>query len=219
MEPQRTTAMEMAGPPGWQPRQLVDAALNQELAEFTQQTRAPLYVLLESRVLTAAARAQLVARACVYPERKLDETSYVTEIAGLGSPLAVDPSFAAPSQRTATDLVAHLAARDVLIVPICARERERRVISLGRSIGTDLPIKHASVSKLHAVLNYDDEGRLFIREAGSKNGTFVNGRRQEAVAELFVGDCLMVGRVRGYVVDPCMLWCVLRGAARLDPPR
>ncbi|MCO5993645.1 FHA domain-containing protein [Actinoallomurus sp. WRP9H-5] len=36
-----------------------------------------------------------------------------------------------------------------------------------------------SVSRRHAVLEVDDEGRMWVRDIGSSNGTYINGRRIE----------------------------------------
>jgi pSer/pThr/pTyr-binding forkhead associated (FHA) protein len=48
---------------------------------------------------------------------------------------------------------------------------------------------HSNVSRLHAVL-WRDGQRLYLRDVGSTNGTFVNGRRlpDRTPHELQVGD-------------------------------
>jgi NADPH-dependent 2,4-dienoyl-CoA reductase/sulfur reductase-like enzyme/pSer/pThr/pTyr-binding forkhead associated (FHA) protein len=53
---------------------------------------------------------------------------------------------------------------------------QTRVISVGRQAGVSLLIDHASVSRRHAELSYNNR-RYILRDAGSANGTFVNATR------------------------------------------
>jgi len=48
---------------------------------------------------------------------------------------------------------------------------------VGRTKENDIAIDDASVSKLHAALVLNSEGRLVLADTGSTNGTFINGRR------------------------------------------
>src|SRR5262245_10376795 len=48
---------------------------------------------------------------------------------------------------------------------------------VGRTKENDIAIDDASVSKLHAALVLNAEGRLIVADTGSTNGTFINGRR------------------------------------------
>ncbi|MEP6788616.1 MAG: FHA domain-containing protein [Acidobacteriota bacterium] len=50
-------------------------------------------------------------------------------------------------------------------------------LSVGRTGGNDLVIDDASVSKIHASLVSDAEGRLSVADTGSTNGTFINDQR------------------------------------------
>lgn len=58
-----------------------------------------------------------------------------------------------------------------------------------------LPVSDSTVSRHHARLRLAD-GRLFLADLGSSNGTFVNGRRLRGETELSPGDRLRLGRVR-----------------------
>jgi tetratricopeptide (TPR) repeat protein len=60
-------------------------------------------------------------------------------------------------------------------------------VSIGRDAGNDIVIKDDIVSSYHAVLGHDAEGSYWIQDAGSKNGTFLNGRRIDR-APLEEGD-------------------------------
>ncbi len=80
---------------------------------------------------------------------------------------------------------------------------EQKVIALpsavtviGRRHSCDLCIPLDSISKKHCQLNCD-EGTLKIRDLGSRNGTFLNGKRVNESA-IEPGDCVQIGPV-GFV--------------------
>ncbi len=52
-----------------------------------------------------------------------------------------------------------------------------RRLHVGRASDSDLPLNHASVSKIHAALVLNREGTLLVSDTGSTNGTYINGRR------------------------------------------
>lgn len=65
------------------------------------------------------------------------------------------------------------------------------VTVIGRRHSCDLCIPLMSVSRRHCQLNYD-EGVLKIRDLGSSNGTYLNGKRvDEAVIQ--AGDSIKIG--------------------------
>lgn len=64
-------------------------------------------------------------------------------------------------------------------------------VVIGRSPEADFEVEHASVSRFHCAV-WLENGRVFIRDLGSKNGSWVNGARI-AQAELFPGDHIALG--------------------------
>lgn len=56
----------------------------------------------------------------------------------------------------------------------------------------DFPLKDSSISRLHAMLFYDDSGLVGILDLVSKNGTYVNGAEVESKI-LKKGDLITVG--------------------------
>lgn len=50
-------------------------------------------------------------------------------------------------------------------------------LSIGRSATNDLVIDDESVSKIHASLFIDSDGRMRVADTGSTNGTFIEGKR------------------------------------------
>ena len=67
------------------------------------------------------------------------------------------------------------------------------VKTIGRSPGAEFIVDAALVSRLHCQLTATANA-LQVKDLGSTNGTFVNGRRVQA-AELREGDRLSVGRL------------------------
>jgi len=65
------------------------------------------------------------------------------------------------------------AAKDI---PLTMTPGGRR-ISAGRGSDNDLCLNDPSVSKVHASVMMNREGTLLLADAGSTNGTFINGRR------------------------------------------
>lgn len=66
--------------------------------------------------------------------------------------------------------------------------------TIGRSPDCPVFLDDVTVSRRHAVL-VERDGRWFVEDQGSLNGTFVNRRRVES-AELTDGDELQIGKYR-----------------------
>lgn len=74
-------------------------------------------------------------------------------------------------------------------------ESKASVVTVGRSpeCGIRIPPEQgASVSRVHAEIAVGETG-VVVRDAGSRNGTYLNGARIEGAQPLIVGDKLMLG--------------------------
>lgn len=65
-------------------------------------------------------------------------------------------------------------------------------VAIGRKFG-EVPLSDAEVSKRHAVLEVFGREMVFLRDLGSTNGTYHNGRRV-TVAQLKHGDTIGIGK-------------------------
>jgi FHA domain len=86
-------------------------------------------------------------------------------------------------------------------------------VSIGRALNKDIVLRHASISKFHAYLELLESNRCTVADAGSKNGTIVNGSRANSKepVEVVSGDHLVFGSVSTVILDAGTLWRVLRG--------
>ena len=71
---------------------------------------------------------------------------------------------------------------------------EHGISSVGRDASNDIVISGGSISRNHAEIRVDGEF-LLIRDVGSSNGTFINGKRVRS-GELEDGDSLAFGDVK-----------------------
>ncbi len=74
---------------------------------------------------------------------------------------------------------------------------EGKRLSIGRTKENDVAIDHTSVSKMHASLLLNSEGKLVIADTGSTNGTYLNGERiayGKAIA-IFPDDKIKFGAI------------------------
>lgn len=74
------------------------------------------------------------------------------------------------------------------------------VLSLGRGADNAMVVKDAMASRHHAVILQRGAGDYQLTDLGSRNGTFVNGRRLIAPHTLADGDVIEIGEARMTVV-------------------
>lgn len=74
-------------------------------------------------------------------------------------------------------------------------------ISIGRDKSNSVVINDEGVSVFHAELRQED-GKLFVWDSGSVNGTFVNGEKITGKREVNAGDVIRFYQVDVQIVDP-----------------
>ena len=69
------------------------------------------------------------------------------------------------------------------------------VATLGRDVNNSIVLEDEFVSSAHATLTF--RGRAwYVEDAGSTNGTFVNGSAVEGISPIAFGDELQLGQIR-----------------------
>ncbi|HEX5940553.1 MAG TPA: FhaA domain-containing protein [Dehalococcoidia bacterium] len=64
---------------------------------------------------------------------------------------------------------------------------------IGRSPDNDAQVEDLRLSRQHAEISFDSRGAFWIRDLGSTNGTFVNGRQTEGQTPIRQGDKISLG--------------------------
>jgi hypothetical protein len=84
-------------------------------------------------------------------------------------------------------------------------------ITVGRTRNCDIVLREPSVSKFHAWFERDDNDVFYVADAGSSNGTRLNGALLTRHARTLVspGDDLMFGNVQATVCPAEVLWQAL----------
>ncbi|MFV0429033.1 MAG: FHA domain-containing protein [Arachnia sp.] len=108
-----------------------------------------------------------------------------------------------PSPDAAT-ASAQLAAGDALLILNRGGGDESRFLidtnltSVGRHPASDIFLDDITVSRHHAKFLRQD-GRLFLEDLGSLNGTYVNRRVIEGRQEIHAGDEIQIGKYRATI--------------------
>lgn len=98
---------------------------------------------------------------------------------------------------------AHTADLAILVYPVRSAVH---IATLGRSPTNDVVIPDPSISRLHAFVKRTETGGFLVLDAGSTNGTMVNGasvlaRGHGPATPLKAGDSVRLGQVQFTFVD------------------
>ena len=105
---------------------------------------------------------------------------------------------------------ARAGAQDQVLVMVLHGADAGRVFRIGkqatfgRERSAEIPLDDTAVSREHAKLTRDSQGRYTLTDLGSSNGTFVDGTRLEAPMRLANGARIQLGPtqvVRFFVTD------------------
>lgn len=94
-----------------------------------------------------------------------------------------------------------MAILQLIIGDLPAREFSGVRMSVGRDAANDVVLLDPSVSSFHAEF-HSEEGRLYLVDLASSNGTFVNGNRLVGRVGLVAWDKIRFGSVEGEILDP-----------------
>lgn len=142
------------------------------------------------------------------------DASHPTRTLGFHTVAADAVSVRGPANHgfSASALAERLGAARHFVLSLTKRSEEsisEERISVGRARNKDIVLRDGSVSKFHAWFEVDDgTGAVQLADAGSKNGTSIDGERLplRAVTPVPYGAALKFGNVSAFVCEAAVLW-------------
>lgn len=72
--------------------------------------------------------------------------------------------------------------------------KRKRQITIGRNSDCDIILDSDTVSRYHASVRILNDGTYSIKDLGSRNGTFINGKKVKGVTKILLTDKIYIGR-------------------------
>jgi hypothetical protein len=112
-------------------------------------------------------------------------------------------------------LLAKLSGARYFVLPLFKRSgqtSEATRIVVGRIEGSDVMLRHSSISKQHAWFQVDNSGALYLTDAQSLNGTCVNGKPLKSGEPQWIQplDHLQFGSISAFTCAPLVLRSLLK---------
>lgn len=130
------------------------------------------------------------------------------------SPAPAPPPAYAPAPAAQTVVAAPERAPKTQALPVNAFDPNAQRTTIGRQ-GCDIELLHPTVSHFHAQIDRLPDGGHILRDAGSTNGTFVNGQRVRNTL-LQAGDIIKIGPFKLTYTPAGIDQYDQRGAMRID---
>lgn len=128
----------------------------------------------------------------------------------VGGSKMVEPSRG-PHGVSAPALAQRLLLNRHFVLPLAkhsstAMSQER--IGVGRARNQDVVLRHGSVSKYHAWFQVEVDGTVLVADAGSTNGTKVDGKAlaPKQLTEVRPGTPITFGKVPVLLCEPVIMW-------------
>jgi hypothetical protein len=208
-------AVQSESLPDWRPRELIGRARRETREIFARGNKANLFLV----IVLDGSNSELALGLNESHPGEGDGLPFRTA----GLPAQFGPPVDAAGRPSRPSLIPHdeglsvvaklrgLAGVHCYLLPLRKRAEAAFLnsISVGRARNHDVVLRHSSVSKFHANLEIED-GRLLIKDAGSRNHTFVNHERVLSRSEVRPGDNVRFGWVEALLCDDESLWRALQ---------
>ncbi len=79
---------------------------------------------------------------------------------------------------------------------LLSKLKEKSIIYIGRGEEADLVLDHPTISRVHALIEKKSDSVFFIKDLGSTNGTFLNGKRVTSATMFTDEDVIFIGRFK-----------------------
>ncbi|MDB4988275.1 MAG: hypothetical protein JWN04_3453 [Myxococcaceae bacterium] len=210
----------------WKPREMVLNAQQQTLEEFAAECDSPYLLLIRLDDVNSELAVGLAAQeprdqgrdglGFRTVQRNVSSVIESLEAAKKAKPAKLDLRSTQklslrPTAGASAVLPHQLRNTACHVLPLRKRSEAAflRSVSVGRARNHDIVLRHRSVSKFHGSFDFDDQGRLFVRDANSSNHTFVNGQQVNERAEVHPGDEVNFGSVETHLCTTEEFWRTL----------
>jgi hypothetical protein len=210
-------AMSHANLANWKPRELILAARHRTLEDFAADCEAA--YLLCIRIEDPSSELAIGLATQEPREQNRDGLGFRTVQRNVSSVVESIAALKRASQSSArAGSLRPSLPREVLgsprfVLPLRKRSEAAflKSVSVGRARNHDIVLRHRSVSKFHGSFDFDEQGRLFVRDANSSNHTFVNGQQLTEPRELQAGDSVVFGSVEAHLCSTEDFWRTVHG--------
>jgi len=211
--------MSTSLPEGVSPAELVEAAVNRDIAGFLNLYGDTLLLLV--RIPPGDAELALGLGSTAVRGSNGTPVKPVAEPIEFHTVMQTGPNLlrSAPRAGSKEDpkaLASHLFEGEHFAIPLRKRGDADALfmdrISVGRARNKDVVLRHRSISKFHAWFEVDDLGKFHVTDAGSKNFTRVNGETLASRVRTPVepGGTIRFGSLDCVLCTPRTLWTALR---------
>ena len=94
-------------------------------------------------------------------------------------------------------IVVERARKDILSTDqtdIFDKLKSKKQVTIGRNSDCDIVLDSETVSRYHATIRDIGNGIFTIKDLGSRNGTFINGRKVKGIVKISLSDKIYIGR-------------------------
>src|SRR5208282_693968 len=133
--------------------------------------------------------------------QNLSKWASVADVFGQ-SKFSADRERIEQQSKTVSSGIAYGAQKRAHAQPPQSIELWKDRVSLGRDAGNDVVIGDMKVSRQHAIISRDSQGRYEISDVGSSNGTYVNNRQISGKVVINNGDVIGFGPLTEFVLQP-----------------
>lgn len=203
----------------WSPPKLIRSLIAMDYAEFERRFGRTVFLLIKLQGLPPALLEDLAftwGPDSISLDKPADDLGFYTHTVqtaeGRTDGLNRDP---VPRISIRVALPPDLYTQPCFLVPIQKREGADsflNTVTVGRTRNHDIVLRHNSVSKFHASFCFDDDRNVSIKDAGSKNKTWLRGQPITEQTPVRSGDLLRFGSVESIVCDTGTLWSTIQNA-------
>jgi ABC transport system ATP-binding/permease protein len=74
--------------------------------------------------------------------------------------------------------------------------KKKKQITIGRNTDCDIILDSETVSRYHATIRVSGDGTYSIKDLGSRNGIFINGKKVTGISKISLTDKIFIGRLQ-----------------------